>query len=393
MHKSLLCLCMAFLISAGSVVPTASVHAQSQQDQFAAFWDDPRQDFAKATVVSIQDETFDDRGLESRTKQTLRIQILSGIYKDREYSITHEFDRREYNRQIEVGETVVVERLRKADGTEDFFLREKYRLPWIIFLGLIFIGIAFLTGGIVGMRSLLGLLVSIGILSFYIVPRIINGADPLSTSLIGSSLIACFSIYLAHGYNRRTTIALVATIITLGISTGLAFVFVYLGKLFGMGSEEVMFFSGTLEWVNLRGLLLGGIVIGALGVLDDITTAQAATVDEISKANANLPFHELYKRGMSVGREHVASLINTLALAYAGASLPLILLFYSDKYYPAWVTFNSEFLAEEIVRTLVGSAALLLAVPISTWLAAYAFQKGNHSSVDKKHACSHHHHV
>lgn len=379
-------LCVSVPASLGASIDADSLQQQADTE----VWTDPHQDFARAIVLSQEDEILDDRGAEPFIRQTLRIRILTGIYTDREFTMSHEFERRQYNRHIEIGETIVVERLQRADGSVSFFIQEKYRLPWIIVLGFLFVGIAFLTGGIVGLRSLLGLLVSIGILGLYIVPQIINGADPLSTSLIGSSLIACLSIYVAHGYNRRTTIALLGIIITLGLSTLLAFTFVHLGKLFGMGSEEVMFFSGRLEWINLRGLLLGGIVIGALGVLDDITTAQSATVDELSRANPDLTFHELYGRGMSVGREHVASLINTLALAYAGASLPLLLLFYSDKYYPTWVTFNSEFLAEEIVRTLVGSATLLLAVPISTWLAAYSFQKGNHSKVTKKHACCHH---
>ena len=135
---------------------------------------------------------------------------------------------------------------------------------------------------------------------------------------------------------------------------------------------------------------LGGIIIGALGVLDDITTAQTATIDELSKANHTLSQRELFTRGMSVGKEHVASLINTLALAYAGASLPILLLFYTNTDTPAWVTVNSEFIAEEIVRTLVGSMALLLAVPISSFLAAHAFAFGKHTN-SNSHPHSHGH--
>ena len=165
--------------------------------------------------------------------------------------------------------------------------------------------------------------------------------------------------------------------------------FVYLGKLFGMGTEESIFIqSGVLQEVNLRGLLLGGIIIGALGVLDDITTAQTAAIDELSKANHKLGFAELYKAGTSIGREHIASLINTLALAYVGASLPILLLVSLNEDMPWWVMVNSEFIAEEIVRTLVGSSTLLLAVPISTWLAARTFAYGNHTQA-KGHAHVH----
>lgn len=122
--------------------------------------------------------------------------------------------------------------------------------------------------------------------------------------------------------------------------------------------------------MNLRGLLLGGIIIGALGGLDDITTSQVAAVDEIRKANPKLSISGLYKRGRSVGTEHIASLVNTLVLAYAGSSIPLLLLF-TTRTEPLWVTLNSEFIAEEIIRTLVGSSSLVFAVPISTFLASY----------------------
>jgi uncharacterized membrane protein len=120
----------------------------------------------------------------------------------------------------------------------------------------------------------------------------------------------------------------------------------------------------------MRGLLLGGIILGALGVLDDITTAQAAAVDELHRANPSLDARELYRRGLSVGREHITALVNTLFLAYAGASLPLFILFTIYNEVPVWVALNSEFVAEEVVRTLVGSMALILAVPITTAAAA-----------------------
>lgn len=230
---------------------------------------------------------------------------------------------------------------------------------------------------------------SIGVLLVFVIPSIIAGANPLLISLIGSALIACTALYLAHGFNRRTTLALLSTILTLVLSIVLAVVFVHLGKLFGMGSEEARFIqTGLSQAIDLRGLLLGGIIIGALGVLDDITTAQTAAIDELSKANHTLGFSELFASGTSIGREHIASLINTLALAYIGASLPMFVLFFVNDETPWWVILNSEFVAEEVVRTLVGSATLLLAVPISTYIAAKAFANGNHTNVK---SCGHVH--
>ena len=148
--------------------------------------------------------------------------------------------------------------------------------------------------------------------------------------------------------------------------------------------------SGISNNINLRGLLLGGIIIGVLGILDDITTAQAAATEEIFKANRRLGFSELYSRAFSVGREHITSLVNTLVLAYAGASLPLFLLF-TLHIQPWWVTLNSETIAEEIVRTLVGSMTLTLAVPITTGLAAYYYTKTKHVRFNDESSAHHHH--
>jgi len=160
-------------------------------------------------------------------------------------------------------------------------------------------------------------------------------------------------------------------------------------RLFGLGSEESLDLQyGALKNINLQGLLLAGIIIGALGVLDDITTAQTAAVAELKLANAKLSFDELYRRGMAVGKEHITSLVNTLALAYAGASLPMLLLF-TVYQQPLWVTLNSEFVVEEVVRTVVGSLALTVAVPITTFLAAYWFSR--HPVADTPQAHSHAH--
>ncbi|MDD5751285.1 MAG: YibE/F family protein, partial [Candidatus Peribacteraceae bacterium] len=168
-------------------------------------------------------------------------------------------------------------------------------------------------------------------------------------------------------FHKRTFVAFLSTLATLAIAAGLATLFVHAAKLFGAGSEEALFLqSGMLEHVNLRGLLLGGIIIGCLGVLDDVTVAQTAVVDELRKTNPSIDTHNLIRASMSVGKEHIASMINTLALAYAGASMPLLLLFTTPNDYPLWFTLNGEFLAEEIIRTLVGSTALLFAVPIAT---------------------------
>ena len=338
--------------------------------------------YVRAEVLSVSPEKKDTEfGGMVRSTQDAKLQIVDGVDAGKVIETQNSIINNREDMRLREGETMIIQRVIQPDGSADYVLHEKYRLPSMLTLTVFFFVLGVLLGGRIGFTSILGLAVSIAILLFFVVPKIVSGSNPLLVSLIGAVAIACTSLYLAHGFNRRTSIALLSTIITLVLSTLLAVAFVHFGKLFGMGTEESVFLQfGALEHVNLRGLLLGGIIIGALGVLDDITTAQTAAIDEIAKANSKLGIRELYQAGTSIGREHIASLINTLALAYVGTSLPLLLLFSMNQDAPWWVIVNGEFIAEEIIRTLVGSSTLLLAVPISTWIAAKTFAYGKHTN-------------
>jgi len=263
----------------------------------------------------------------------------------------------------------------EIDGTVEYAITDRYRIPSLLWVFLLFFLLAAVFGRWRGVTAIVGLMFSVGVLALYVVPSILRGGNPLVVSVIGAVIIALFSLYLSHGFNRRTSVALLSTLITLCLSALLAVLFVSLARLSGFGSEEAFYLQVGFGDINMRGLLLGGIILGALGVLDDVTTAQAAVVEELKRANASLGFKELYRRGISVGVEHIASLVNTLALAYFGASLPLFLLFTLDVYQPWWVTINGELVAEELVRTLVGSASLVCAVPIATLVAAHVFSR------------------
>jgi uncharacterized membrane protein len=290
---------------------------------------------------------------------------------------------------ITVGETMVVSK-NVALGEVTYTIIDHYRLVPIAVLVAIFFIVVAVLGRRQGIASLLALVVSVVVIAGYIVPHIVHGSSPLGVTLIGAVIIMLSSLYLGHGFNKRTTIALGGTLLTLGIAVVAAILAVRYASLFGIGTEDTLSLQlGPLEGINFQGLLLGGIILGALGVLDDITTAQSATVDELRKANPQLGFSELYKRGLSVGREHIASLVNTLFLAYAGASLPLFLIFSVNRAYPVWTLLNSELIADEIVRTLVGSFALVLAVPITTFFAAYVFARSPASKEPTRHLHSH----
>lgn len=340
--------------------------------------------YVLAQVISVTDEHRE--GSEAvQELQHVQLRIIRGEEEGKEIAIDHGADYTlQQHQRVSVGEKVVLMRSEVYDGTRMatvFYILEPYRIPALGWIALLFVALAVIFGKRKGLLSLVGLVFTIWVLLQFVVPAIVHGRDPLLSSLVGAVVIACVSLFVAHGFHARTGLAVVSTLVTLGASAVLAYGFVHLAQLFGYGSEEAFFLqTGGLTDLNLRGLLLGGIIIGALGVLDDITTAQTAAIEEIHKANHALGFRELYQRGFSVGGEHIASLVNTLALAYVGASFPVLLLFAVNTFQPLWVTLNSENIAEEVVRTLVGSSALVLAVPLSTVLAAWYFsRKKNHT--------------
>lgn len=333
----------------------------------------PVDEFSRGTVLQVLTEETREAGGAQYVIQVLRVRLLSGPERGKnvraEYSVT---DTRSAEQRVRAGDTVVLAKSLSADGTTVYDVVDRFRLPPLLIILALFVGCVIAFSRTRGLMAVLGLGISIVVLARFVVPRILAGGNPLLVTLAGALVIALTSIYLAHGFSRRTSVALVGMLITLTLAAVLAIVFVDVAHLFGTGSEEAIYLQiGGQEILNLRGLLLGGILLGALGVLDDITTAQAAAVDEISRANPSLSRRGLYLRGLSVGREHITALVNTLVLAYAGASLPLFILFTQNADQPLWVTLNSEFVAEEVVRTLVGSLALTLAVPITTALAAH----------------------
>lgn len=339
----------------------------------------PPEDYFTATVEEIVQQGEDESSGVKQKFQILKLQIVSGTENGKIITIKQGGDVVVDESQfVKAGEKVVITKTSGGgeDGGPGYYIADKYRLPPIFFAIALFLGLVIYFGRFKGFMSMLGLAFSIFVLIQFIIPMILAGHSPLLITLVGSFMIAIVSIFLAHGFNKRTVISVVSTLVTLAIAIGLAVLFVEIARLFGTGSEEASYLKlDPTTNVNLKGLLLGGIIIGTLGVLDDITTAQVAVVDQLKSANASLGAKELYRRGIVVGREHIASLVNTLVLAYAGASLPLFLMFTLNSAQPFWVTFNSEFIAEELIRTLIGSIALILGVPISTWFAAKYLSK------------------
>jgi uncharacterized membrane protein len=200
---------------------------------------------------------------------------------------------------------------------------------------------------------------------------VLDGRNPLAVAVVGSAAIAFLALYMAHGFTTMTTVALLGTLGALALTAGLASAVVELARLSGFASEEAVVVQIGATRIDLAGIILGGVVIGALGAIDDMTVTQASAVWELRAANPRTGRRELAAAGLRIGRDHVASTVNTLALAYAGASMPVLLLLVLSRQ-PFMSVVSGEVLATEILRTLVGSIGLVTAVPLTTWLAAAA---------------------
>ncbi len=277
------------------------------------------------------------------------------------------------------------------DGRESYTVRDIDRRGTLVLFALLFIIAILLFSGWQGLRSLVSLVGSLLVIMYILIPALLAGYPPVPTSIALATVILFLAIYLTHGFNRESTVAFIGTSLAVVLTGALAYLGVTLAHLSGFASEEAIYLNfNTQGTLDFSGLLLGGIMIGVLGVLDDIAITQAAVVRELHHSAPHLSRKEVYKKSLRVGREHVGALVNTLALAYTGAALPLLLLF-STAQSSASSIINQEVFATEIIRTVVGSIGLILTVPITSLLAVY-WLRGHHNHANHaSHSRSHSH--
>lgn len=254
-------------------------------------------------------------------------------------------------------------------ATDFYFYADADRRTPLAWLSALFAVFVIALGRRRGVLALLGMAGTVAVLVAFVAPSILDGNDPLLVAVVAASAIAFVSLYLVHGFNSTTTVALGGTLSALGLTLALSWAFFEFSRFTGLANEEALTLPFVTGGIDLASLILGGAVIGALGALDDITVTQAALVAELRYRNPGLRVRQLVVSGIRVGREHIASTVNTLLLAYAGASFPLLLLLAVSNQSLVMVA-NSELIAVEIVRTLCGSIGLVAAVPITTVLAA-----------------------
>lgn len=337
-----------------------AVHAQVQKQQYST-----------GVVMQIIEETqIQHAGTTVYTQKLTVREDVSGVVRPTQVGST-DIPVSSVQR-YHVGQKVVMMAEPDEQGDFQYVIVDQYRMPTLAWLVIGFFVIVVVVSQMKGIMSLVGMTLSLLVLLFYMVPQIVGGANPVLVSIIAAGVISALIIYCGHGFNYLSHISLFCMLATLALVGVLSSFIVKAAYLNGAGDETAGYlqFSGLAN-INLQGLFLGGIILAALSVLDDSVVSQVSIVHQLKDLKHDISFKELFLRGMEVGKDHISTLVNTLILAYAGASLPLFILFTINTGSPMWVSLNDQMIAEEVVRTLTGSIGLVLSIPLTTFVAAY----------------------
>lgn len=343
----------------------------------------PNDEIFKARIIEVtENNNFLRSDGSTSIQQKIKLVGLDKNWKNKEiiYDGT-EYDMLSEN-EYEVGDKVIVGYSKNINGEDKFYILGFSRATTLYWIALLFAFVVVLIGRLKGLRAIIVLVFTFFIILKFIVPQILAGRDPLFITIIGSLIILFLAVYITEGFKRTSTISIFSILISLIITGLLSVWFTAITNLTGFASEESLYLIGLSGGdINIKGLLLAGIIIGALGVLDDVVISQVALVNELKITNPKLSNKQIYQKAMRVGVSHLSSMTNTLFLAYAGAALPLLILFGVNE--PPFLSFNqvidNEMIATEIVRTLTGSIGLVLAVPIATLLAVQFIINKKHS--------------
>lgn len=358
--------------------------ARAQDDAGVAAGQAASQTTFKALVVEILEEkevtVTDEKGNQEKLKrQNLRLRGLDGVYNNKEFNVNLLDDQNELNKAVyKVWDEVIVMQASDEQGSNKFLITDFVRTKVLLWLFIAFAAAVLAVGRIKGLRSLISLALTFLVLVKFIIPRILDGADPVLITVIGSIMILGIVIYLTEGLNVKAHITAISIFLSLLFTVFLSWLLIHLASLTGLSNEEAGFIvSLGAKTLNLQGILLAGIIIGTLGALDDVIISQVATVEELFLANPLQTRLEILRKAMKVGVSHISAMTNTLFLAYAGASLPLLILFVSGQSaFASWdIAINNEMLATEIIRTLAGTIGIVLAVPLATIISVWWFKR------------------
>lgn len=332
-----------------------------------------------SAVFQADDQAVDTVSVYERVKLieasrdgTATGELLDGEQKGRVITVTG-LEARD-QRQSHAGDIVIVKDETQSSAERGYTYIDKLRLPGAFILVMLFVGAVALVGGRRGLLSIAGLFLSILVIGWYIIPLIMHGFNAFLAALTGAYIIATGSVLVAHGRRRRTYISIACIYFVLTFTAVLAWIATWVASLSGVSDEMTYWLSLDMKNLDMQGIVAGGIIIATLGALDDVVTTQVATVEELYKTRPKQSGSRLFLAASSVGSEHISSLVNTLALAYAGASLPLIIATIHQAN-SLFLVANSEYIMIEVVRTLVASLGLVMAVPLSTAAATFIYKR------------------
>ena len=343
------------------LIPRPNVYAQTPQTK-------TKTETLEGTVLQVNNSN-DTQDKTKQVHQVVTIQITKGSLVGQSIIVDNGDLPVATAQNYHTNDRVLVAYSKDQQGNPNYYIIDYIRWDALLKLFLVFLVVALVIGKFQGFTSILSMAISFLIIFAFILPKILAGEDPVFTTIVGSFLIIPITFAFAHGINKKTFVAIIGTAVTLIFTGLLSTYFVNLSKLTGFGSDEASYLQSIHPGgINMKGLLLAGIIISVLGILNDITVSQSAIVFQLKETATKLSFRELYSKAMHIGHDHIASTINTLILVYAGASLPLLLLLIINPN-PISEVINYEIIASEVVKTLVGSIGLILAVPITTIIA------------------------
>ncbi|HYU85681.1 MAG TPA: YibE/F family protein [Kribbellaceae bacterium] len=324
-------------------------------------------DQARGVVGAIEPCT----GEKAKSCDLAKVRITSATAGGKDKVVPVEIPKGQFAPKVAEGDRVMIGIISKPGQPPQYTYIDHDRSRPLLLLGALFALAVVALSRWRGVAALGALVVTGLVLTKFVLPAILDGSNALLVAVVGGTLIMVLALYLTHGFNAHTSVAMVGTIGALALTAALGDGFIVLSKITGIGIESASTVSAYAPNLDLQGLLVAGLVIGALGVLDDVTVTQVTAVWELSAANPNASRRALFGAGLRIGRAHVASVVNTLVLAYAGAALPTLLLFALSKA-PGSYTVSTEDVAIQVVSGLVGSLGLIAAVPLTTALAALA---------------------
>lgn len=325
-------------------------------------------------IVDEREEIVPETNVRVRV-QTLEARLIGGERGGEMVRFENDFT------PLSENDVVYVNLITTTQGDSHVVVKDYDRRGVLVAFGILFGVVLFLFAGWKGLRALLSLCISVVALIFVLVPSLLAGYAPVPMTLFVALVVLTCAVFLTYGFRASTIIAFIGMCLSVVITCGLAALAVKLAHFNGFGSDASLYLNiSTAGALDLPSVLLAGMIIGILGIVDDVAITQVSSIIELSKANASYTARQLYRAAMRIGRNHTASLVNTLAFAYAGTSLPLMMLLYRTDA-PIGFLINQEVVSDELLRLIVGSIGLTLAVPITTYIAAWYYGRKNRVSI------------